>query len=286
MRNTRMTISCMTGPSSRSQKSSGATLAMAFVSVNLNYVKTLSRGSSFWLRGRGFRGWTHREAILAEHHASTRQRTTVSLAHTSVSVNLNDAKPLSRTNVLHAVLSFLSFARPSAMVIAIAAKDPQANQSVILVLSLACQSAPTGTGALIASRSSVAASGAAASATRTPPLNTKLNGTEPILCAPVICQVDRHLIELLTSLHSAEWDLPTIAPQWSVRDVAAHLLDTALRKLSIGRDKCHVEPVDVRSHQDVVTLVISRRRRCLPPPQPAPPHSTHATRMHANSRFL
>jgi hypothetical protein len=40
-----------------------------------------------------------------------------------------------------------------------------------------------------------------------------------------------------------------------VRDVAAHLLDTALRKLSMGRDKCRVERADLRSHQDLVTLV-------------------------------
>jgi len=86
-------------------------------------------------------------------------------------------------------------------------------------------------------------------------MNTKLNGTEPILCAPIIRKVDQHLIELLTSLDSDEWDQLTVAPQWSVRDVAAHLLDTALRKLSGGRDKCRVEHVDVRSHQDLVTLV-------------------------------
>jgi len=86
-------------------------------------------------------------------------------------------------------------------------------------------------------------------------MNIKLSGTEPILCAPIIRQVDQHLIELLTSLDAAEWNLPTIAPHWSVRDVAAHLLDTALRKLSIGRDKCFVEHVDIRSHQDVVALV-------------------------------
>ena len=48
VRNTRMTISCMVVPWSRSQKSSRATLADASVSVNLNYVKTLSRDSSFW----------------------------------------------------------------------------------------------------------------------------------------------------------------------------------------------------------------------------------------------
>jgi uncharacterized protein (TIGR03083 family) len=82
-----------------------------------------------------------------------------------------------------------------------------------------------------------------------------LSGTQPILCAPIIRQADRYLIDLLASLESSEWDLPTIAPQWQVRDVAAHLLDTAIRKLSGGRDQCRVERVDIRSHQDVITLV-------------------------------
>ncbi len=100
----------------------------------------------------------------------------------------------------------------------------------------------------------------------------KLNGTEPILCSHIIRQVDHHLIDLLRSLDAAEWDLPTIAPQWSVRDVAAHLLDTALRKLSMGRDNCRVEPVNVQSHQDVVALVnrlnregVTVYRRLSPP---------------------
>jgi uncharacterized protein (TIGR03083 family) len=82
-----------------------------------------------------------------------------------------------------------------------------------------------------------------------------LSGTQPILCAPVIRQVDLRLIELLRSLDAAEWDLPTVAPGWQVRDVAAHLLDTALRKLSMGRDQCRVENVDIRTHQDVIALV-------------------------------
>jgi uncharacterized protein (TIGR03083 family) len=86
-------------------------------------------------------------------------------------------------------------------------------------------------------------------------MNNQLSGTQPILCAPAIRQVDQELIDLLASLDPAEWELPTIAPQWSVRDVAAHLLDTALRKLSGGRDKCRVEQVDIRSHQDVIVLV-------------------------------
>ncbi len=69
-------------------------------------------------------------------------------------------------------------------------------------------------------------------------MSTELSGTQPILCTPIIREVDRHLIELLSSLDSAEWDLPTVVPQWNVREIAAHLLDTALRKLSMGRDGC------------------------------------------------
>ena len=103
-------------------------------------------------------------------------------------------------------------------------------------------------------------------------MNTKLKGTEPILCAPIIRQVDQHLIELLSSLDSDEWDLPTVVPRWSVREVAAHLLDTALRKLSSGRDKCRVDRIDVRSDQDLITLVnrlnregVTVYRRLSPP---------------------
>src|SRR6266700_6828008 len=79
--------------------------------------------------------------------------------------------------------------------------------------------------------------------------------SDPILCAHLIRRVDEKLIDLLSSLTSSEWDLQTIVPRWKVRDVAAHLLDTALRKLSMARDSCYVEGVDIRSPQDLVTLV-------------------------------
>src|SRR5262249_34537824 len=86
-------------------------------------------------------------------------------------------------------------------------------------------------------------------------MNRQSDGPAPILCAHLLRKVDDKLIDLLGSLTPGEWDLQTIAPLWKVRDVAAHLLDTALRKLSAVRDKSHVEPVDIRSPQDVVTLV-------------------------------
>ena len=101
---------------------------------------------------------------------------------------------------------------------------------------------------------------------------THLNATDPILCASTIRQVDEHLIDLLANLNDEEWDLPTVAPQWRVRDVAAHLLDTALRKLSMGRDRCRVEQVETRNHQDVIALVnrlnregVTVYRRLSPP---------------------
>src|ERR1700748_740674 len=78
---------------------------------------------------------------------------------------------------------------------------------------------------------------------------------QPILCAHLLRKVDEKLIDLLSALAPAEWELQTVAPLWKVRDVAAHLLDTALRKLSLVRDSCYVDTPHIRSHQDVITLV-------------------------------
>src|SRR5215472_4553195 len=78
---------------------------------------------------------------------------------------------------------------------------------------------------------------------------------DPILCAHLLRRVDEQLICLLLSLAPAEWELQTIAGSWKVRDVAAHLLDTALRKLSVVRAGCRVEAAEIRSPQDVAALV-------------------------------
>src|SRR6476646_2094507 len=98
------------------------------------------------------------------------------------------------------------------------------------------------------------------------------SGSDPILCAPLLRRVDEKLIDLLHSLSASEWDAQTVAPRWAVRDVAAHLLDTVLRKLSFVRDSWQVEKVDIRSPQDVVKLVnrlneegVTVYRRLSPP---------------------
>jgi uncharacterized protein (TIGR03083 family) len=79
--------------------------------------------------------------------------------------------------------------------------------------------------------------------------------SDPILCSHLLRRVDERLIDLLSSLTPSEWDLKTIVPLWRVRDVAAHLLDTILRKLSMVRDSCYVEAVSIRSPEDVIALV-------------------------------
>ncbi len=60
----------------------------------------------------------------------------------------------------------------------------------------------------------------------------------PILTAHLFPRIEGALLELLRSLRDEEWEIQTVSPKWKVKDVAAHLLDTHLRKLSLVRDKC------------------------------------------------
>src|SRR5258708_11644109 len=78
---------------------------------------------------------------------------------------------------------------------------------------------------------------------------------EPILTAHLLPKIDRLLIELLRSLEPHNWEAQTIAPQWKVKDVAAHLLDTQLRKLSMVRDGFVNEAPVIRSPADLVALI-------------------------------
>jgi uncharacterized protein (TIGR03083 family) len=59
----------------------------------------------------------------------------------------------------------------------------------------------------------------------------------PIHTAHLFAPLHDELMALLRSLSPGEWNAPTVAGLWTVKDVAAHLLDTALRRLSIQRDR-------------------------------------------------
>jgi uncharacterized protein (TIGR03083 family) len=75
----------------------------------------------------------------------------------------------------------------------------------------------------------------------------------PLLTAHLFPALEAQLIDLLRSLAPGDWERQTIAPSWKVKDVAAHLLDTQLRKLSFGRDG--YTPPAIASDRDLVSFI-------------------------------
>src|SRR3989440_6083044 len=67
-------------------------------------------------------------------------------------------------------------------------------------------------------------------------MNRRIEPLKPILTAHLFPKLDGMLIRLLCSLAPEDWEKPTVSPKWKVKDVAAHLLDTPLRGVSIARD--------------------------------------------------
>ncbi len=78
---------------------------------------------------------------------------------------------------------------------------------------------------------------------------------KPIITAHLYPQLEQLLIELLRSLSADEWEQPTLAPAWRVKDVAAHLLDTQLRRLSLARDGYAPEAPAITSNADLVAFI-------------------------------
>jgi uncharacterized protein (TIGR03083 family) len=79
----------------------------------------------------------------------------------------------------------------------------------------------------------------------------------PILVADLLPPLHVELMSLLRGLTAEEWEKPTVAVPWTVRDMAAHLLDTDIRRLSYGRD--HLVQDSSRpapdSYEELVTLL-------------------------------
>ncbi len=63
-----------------------------------------------------------------------------------------------------------------------------------------------------------------------------MRGPERLDVVPLFRPLHEELVRLLSGLSAADWELPTVAGAWRVRDVAAHLLDTDLRRISNQRD--------------------------------------------------
>jgi uncharacterized protein (TIGR03083 family) len=95
----------------------------------------------------------------------------------------------------------------------------------------------------------------------------------PLVTAHLFPTLDARLIDLLRSLTPNDWERQTIAPSWKVKDVAAHLLDTQLRKLSFARDGYTPSPPPgIASDRDLVSFIdrlnaegVTVYRRLSPP---------------------
>lgn len=69
--------------------------------------------------------------------------------------------------------------------------------------------------------------------------------------------VSAELLSLLRRTNAADWERPTIAGSWRVRDVVAHLIDLALRRVSFHRDQTAPPPppFPIESEADFVRFI-------------------------------
>ncbi len=74
----------------------------------------------------------------------------------------------------------------------------------------------------------------------------------PIPVAHLFHELDRKLIELLHSLTRPEWTKQTLARQWTVKDVVAHLLDINIRVLSGLRDGYRTESPLICNNEELI----------------------------------
>src|SRR5713226_7579744 len=86
-------------------------------------------------------------------------------------------------------------------------------------------------------------------------MNRRIEPLKPILTAHLFPKLDGMLIDLLRSLAPEDWEKQTVSPKWKVKDVAAHLLDTPLRGVSIGRDGYVAESLKINSSADLAAFI-------------------------------
>ena len=102
-------------------------------------------------------------------------------------------------------------------------------------------------------------------------MSTACEPLQPIFTVQLFPKLEAKLIELLRSLALEEWEKQTLAPKWKVKDVAAHLLDTQVRKLAAARHGYKPENSKKLSPEKLVALINTlnaegvRQYRQLPP---------------------
>ena len=88
-------------------------------------------------------------------------------------------------------------------------------------------------------------------------MNAPAKSLPPIFTAQLFPKLEVKLIELLCSLAPEDWEKQTLAPKWKVKDVAAHLLDTQVRKLAAARHGYKPENSKNLSSEKLIALINS-----------------------------
>jgi uncharacterized protein (TIGR03083 family) len=69
-----------------------------------------------------------------------------------------------------------------------------------------------------------------------------LTPVAPVFLVDLFPGLHTELLSVLRGMRPGDWSRPTACARWSVKDSVAHLLDTALRRLSYGRDHMDSAP--------------------------------------------
>jgi hypothetical protein len=78
----------------------------------------------------------------------------------------------------------------------------------------------------------------------------------PIQTLHLFPKLDEKLISLLKSLSPEDWNKPTLATLWTVKDIASHLLDGNFRGVSLLRDGYFGDtPEKLETYQDIVDFL-------------------------------
>jgi uncharacterized protein (TIGR03083 family) len=78
-----------------------------------------------------------------------------------------------------------------------------------------------------------------------------------ILTSHLFLPLQQELIALLRNLSTEDWQKPTIAGTWRVKDVVTHILDGDLRRLSLHRDQYTTAPPAAETYGELVQFLNS-----------------------------
>ena len=71
--------------------------------------------------------------------------------------------------------------------------------------------------------------------------------TEPVIVTHLLPGLSDELVEILESLATDEWDLPTACPGCNLHDLASHILEVVISQLSVGRDGFRAALIDAKT---------------------------------------